>query len=390
MPFDFDTPIPRGRTESSKWTTYPPDVLPLWVADMDFAVAPAIQEALRRRIDHAIYGYSLPPDALREQIVAEMRERYGWTVAPEAIVFLPGVEAGFNMALKATSAPGDAATVFLPVYRPLHLAPGHWQVRKLDVVLRPDATGAYVADLDAAKSAFAQSKTFLFCNPHNPVGKVFKRPEIEALAQACLSSGTVIVSDEVHCDLLFDGRRHIPTASLAPEVAARTITLMSASKTYNIPGLKVAFAIIPDTGLRQRFNGARLGLVGSINPLGLEATRAAYAEGAPWRQALLAYLQANRDYLARAVATRLPGITMNHPEGTYLAWLDCSKCDLGEAPFDFFLKRAKVALNAGIDFGEPGRDFVRLNFGCPRATLENAIARMERALAQRNSRAASA
>ena len=383
MQFDFDTPISRLDTGSSKWTAYPPDVLPLWVADMDFAVAPAILDALDRRIRHPVFGYAVPTLALRETIVAEMRDRYGWTIGPDDIVLLPGVEPGFNMALRALCAPGDGVTVFLPVYRPLHVAPSQWNLLRIDEVLRPDASGTYVADIDSVKASLGRSKALLFCNPHNPVGKVFTRREIENVAQVCLSSGTAIISDEIHCDLLFDGRVHVPIATLGRDVADRCITLMSASKTYNIAGLKTAFAIVTNPALRQRFVAMRGGMVDSVNAIGLEATRAAYAGARQWREALLAYLQGNRDYLLAGIRTRLPGITMHRPEGTFLAWLDCSALRLGEPAYDFFLKRAKVVFSPGGDFGLPGDAFVRLNFGCARSVLEAALGRMEASLAER-------
>ncbi len=201
------------------------------------------------------------------------------------------------------------------------------------------------------------------------------------MAAACLEAGVAIVSDDIHCDLLLDGRRHIPVATLSPEIAARTITLMSAGKTWNIAGLNAAWAVVTDAGLRARFAAARAGIADHANILGLVATVAALEEGEPWRKEVIAYLQANRDWLFDAVAARLPGIRMNRPEGTYLAWLDCSAAPppVAEDPHGFFL-RAGVGLNPGPDFGPPGRSCVRLNFGCPRATLEDGLARMERAL----------
>jgi cystathionine beta-lyase len=202
------------------------------------------------------------------------------------------------------------------------------------------------------------------------------------MAQACLAAGVAIVSDEIHCDLLFDGQRHVPVAALSPEVAARTITLMSAGKTWNIAGLNACWAVVPDPALRARFARAIASVADHVNILGLVATEAALAEGEPWRQALLGYLQANRDWLAAAVAARLPGVRMAVPEATFLAWLDCRGSAAAADPHAFFLEKARVGLNSGPDFGPPGEGFVRLNFGCPRATLEEGVGRMAAALAQ--------
>lgn len=383
MSFDFDTAIDRRNTGSNKWSRYPADVLPMWVADMDFAVAPEIVAALQRRIAHPIFGYGAARDELRATIVAMLERMYGWSVSPEALVFLPGVEPGFNMALNAFLKSGDGVVVQTPMYRPILVAPGHWGMRRIDVQLQGGGDGAYRTDLAALGRALDQAKALLFCNPHNPTGKVFARDELVAIAAACAARDVLIVSDEIHCDLLFDGRRHIPIAALSPEIASRTITLMSASKTFNVAGLKTAFAIVPDASLRERYAAARLGMVDSNNVIGLEATQAAFAHGEEWRQALIAYLQANRDWLAEAVATRLPGIKMRKPEGTFLAWLDCGALGLGADLAKFFVEHAKVGMSAGTEFGESGRDFMRLNFGCTRATLEDGVARIEKALKSR-------
>ncbi|WP_426954432.1 MalY/PatB family protein [Muricoccus radiodurans] len=378
MEWDFDRIIERRGTGSSKWSRYPADVLPLWVADMDFAVAPPILAAIRERLEHPVLGYGVARDALRETIVAHLAEAHGWRIAPEAIVFLPGVEPGFNMALKALLAPGDGVVVQTPAYRPMLAAPGHWGLRRVDAPLVAAADG-HRTDMEGFRRALSGARALLFCNPHNPLGKVFARPELEAIAEACLAQEVLIISDEIHGGLALDGRAHVPIASLSPEVARSTVTLMSASKTYNIAGLKTAFAIIPDSALRDRFAASRLGMVDSVNVLGLEATRAALAEGEPWRQALLAYLRANRDHLFDAVRSRLTGLRMHRPEGSFLAWLDCTGVPVAD-PARFFLDHARVALSDGMEFGEAGHGHVRLNFGCPRAVLDAALDRIEAAI----------
>ena len=374
----FDAAIARRGSGCVKWTLYPEDVLPLWVADMDFAVAEPVMAAIRARLDHPVLGYGVSQVGLKARIVEWLSSQYGWQVGTEAIVMLPGVVPGFNLAIRATCAPGAGVVVQTPVYPPMLKAPVNWDMRRVDAPL----TDGDAVDMTVLRGALAEARggALLLCNPHNPTGRVFRREELAAMAEACLAAGTTIIADEIHCDLLFDGRRHIPVASLAPEVAAQTITLMSAGKTWNIAGLNACWAVVPDPALRARFQRAIASVADHVNILGLVATEAALADGQPWREAVLAYLQGNRDWLARAVAERLPGVRMNMPEGTYLAWLDCRRSAAGNDPQRFFLEQAKVGVNPGPDFGPPGAGFVRLNFGCPRALLEEGIGRMAAAL----------
>lgn len=383
MTFDFDQLFDRHNTGSTKWSRYSADVLPMWVADMDFAAPPVVIEALQQRLLHPLVGYSVPQENLREAIVADLWNKFSWKVKPQELIFLPGVESGFNMALKALVQPQQNVVVQVPNYPPLRHAPGHWGLNKVELEFVAQADGTYATPLDVLRESLNGGGALLLSNPHNPIGKVFGRDELQAVADICAAQDAWIISDEIHAELCFDGRVHIPTASLSPEIAKRTITLMSASKAYNIAGLKTSFMIIQDAALRERVNHARCGMVDSVNPLGMEATRVAYSEGGPWLTELKTYLQANRDWLVDAVRSRLPGVTINVPQGTYLAWLDCSALDLDD-PQQFFLEQAKVGLSAGLDFGDQHQQFVRLNFGCPRSLLEEGIARMERALTHRN------
>lgn len=379
MTFNLDQTFDRQGTGSKKWSLYPDDVLPMWVADMDFAMAPAVVEALRQRLQHPLMGYCVPQDALRQTVVDYLWTAYAWRVEPDQLVFLPGVEPGVNMALNGLLEKGAGVVVQTPNYQPLRVAPGHWQLPLIELPFALDAHGQYPTDLAALRQALEQAGALLFSNPHNPLGKVFASEELHLIGQACVDADALIISDEIHADILFDGRRHVPIASLSPQIAARTVTLMSASKAFNIAGLKTAFAVIQNPELRQRFNASRLGLVDSVNAFGLEATQAAYGQGGEWLREVVTYLQANRDYLLEAVKTRLPGIGMSVPQGTYLAWLDCSALGL-EDPQRFFVEHGKVAFSAGPEFGAGLEQFVRLNFGCPRALLEEGLARMERAL----------
>jgi cystathionine beta-lyase len=385
MTHDFDRIIERRGTGSSKWFKYDEDVLPLWVADMDFASPEPVVRALRERVEHGVFGYGhqLEVTELHEVFADRLQKRYGWRVSPEAIVPIPGVIPGFNVACRMLASAGQGIVMQTPLYPPLLRVPGNIGLRFDEVPLAREPGGRYAVDHRAFEAAIKpDTRVFLSCNPHNPVGRVLTREELTGLAEICLRHGLAVVADEIHCDIVFSGHRHLPLASLDPEIAARTVTLMAPSKTFNLAGLKCSVAIITDQALRERFVAARLDLVQNVNILGYAAAVAAYRDGQPWLDDLVRYLEANRDFLTRFVAERLPGVSMVPPEGTYLAWLDCRAADLGgRDPFAFFLERARVAFNDGALFGRNGQGFVRLNFGCPRSILEDALHRMERALA---------
>ena len=382
MRYDFDQFVDRHGTECYKWDGCDPDVLPLPVADMDYVSPEPVVRALRERVDHGVFGYTLPAEGLYDAIRARLRSLYGWEVEKEDIVFLPGVVVGFNLACHAVGAAGDGVLIQPPVYGPFLTAPGN-AARTMEAAEVPLLGARYEIDFDAFEAAITErTRMFLFCNPHNPIGRVYEQDELERLAEICLRHDLVICSDEIHCDLVFRGHPHTPIAALSPEVARRTITLMAPSKTYNIAGLKCAFAVIQDATLREQFRGAMQGLVSGINALGYAAALAAYTEGQEWLDQVLVYLEANRDHLARYVAEHLPGVRMLLPEGTYLAWLDCRDLGLAEEPSAFFLREARVSLGGGAWFGAGGEGFVRLNFACTRGVLDEALARMAGALGQ--------
>ncbi len=384
MAYDFDRRIDRSHSESVKWHYYEEDVLPMWVADMDFVSPEPVLRALRERVEQGVFGYPIIPPELVEVIVARLERLYAWRVEPEALVFLPGVVTSFNLACHAFVAPGEGALVQTPVYPPFLSAPQNAGLVREEMQLTQEADGSYSIDFEAFERAISErTRLFILCNPHNPVGRVFRRDELERLAEICLRHEVLICSDEIHCDLLFSGVRHTPIACIDPEIAAHTVTLMAPSKTFNIPGLGCSVAIIQDEALRWRFQEAGRGLVAHVNLLGYVAALAAYRDGQPWLDELLKYLEGNRDHLEQFVRERLPGVRMGRPEGTYLAWLDCRAAGISGEPADFFLKQARVGMNAGADFGQGGEGFVRLNFGCPRAMLDEALQRMERALPAR-------
>jgi len=379
----FDRVVDRRASDSNKWHKFPADVLPLWVADMDFPSPPAVVDALRARVEHGFFGYLREHNELPAVVAERLAKRYGWRVSPEAVVALPGVIAGFNQALRALTSPGDGLLVQTPVYPPILRAAGNHGLRRDEHALSRGADGRYAVDLETFGASFRdRTRAFLLCNPHNPVGRLYGRTELEGMAAACLRRDVAIVADEIHCDLLLDGRQHVPIASLAPEIEQRTITLMAPSKTFNLPGLKCAVGIVPDAELRQRFVAAGADLVPKINLLGYTAAVAAYREADAWLDELLAYLADNRDFLVEQVRTRLPGVVVAPPEATYLAWLDCrGAAPAADDPYTFFLERARIALSDGSAFGPGGAGFVRLNFGCPRTLLAQGLERMRAALA---------
>lgn len=376
MRYDFDTCLDRRATESDKWNKYPADVLPLWVADMDFVSPEPVRQALLERVQQGVYGYGRDLPILRELIAARLAERYDWRILPEDILFLPGVIRGFNMAIHALAEPNGGVFVQTPVYPPMLLAPRQAGQQRQEAELKLTPDGVYGVDWEAFETALTpETRLFLLCNPHNPVGRVFRREELARMAETCLRRGITICSDEIHADLLYSGQTHMPIASLDPEIARQTITLMAPSKTFNIAGLDCSFAIIPNPELRKRYQHASRGLVSGVNIMGWTAAIAAYRDGQEWLTQVLAYLEANRDYLFDFARSELPGIKMVKPEATYLAWLDCRAAGLDD-PYQFFLQKARVALNDGKTFGQGGKGFARLNFACSRATLKDALERI--------------
>jgi cystathionine beta-lyase len=386
MTFDFDRLVDRRGTDSNKWHKYGPEVLPLWVADMDFASPPPVVDALRARVEHGVYGYLREgvPSELADVFTERCRKRYGWEVPGDALMLMPGVNPANNVAARTVCTRGDGFVIMTPAYPPILRVPGNVGLAAQLPSLARGADGRYEIDFDAFEHAITPAtKAFLLCNPHNPVGRVYTRRELERLADICLRRGLTIIADEIHCDLVYAGHEHVPMASLSAEVAARTITLMAPSKTFNQAGLKASLSIVTDRALRERFMAARLDMVqATANVMGYTAMLAAYRDGGSWHEALLHYLEGNRDFVAGYVQRHLPGLTMARPEGTYLAWIDCRAAGLAD-PFTFFLEKAKVALGDGKQFGEPGDGFVRMNFGTPRALLTDGLERMRTALAAR-------
>ena len=348
----------------------------MWVADMDFCSSPAVIEALHQRVDHGIFGYSTSPAELDETIIRMLANNYAWNIKSDWIVWLPGLVTGLNISCRAVGEDGDYVLTNVPAYPPFLSAPGNSR-RQLLRSPMIEQSEKWVIDFDQMKAAITpQTGMFILCNPHNPTGRVFTREELSEIASICMNHDIIICSDEIHCGLVLDQEKtHIPTATLSPEVADRTITLMAPSKTYNLPGLGCSFAVISNPELRKSFRRAMSGIVPHVNTLGYTAALAAYRDSHEWHHALINYLRCNRDTVEDSISA-IPDLSLNHIEATYLAWIDTRASGI-DNPTKFF-EDYGVGLSDGSYFDGP--DFVRLNFGCPRNTLEKALDRMHQAV----------
>ncbi|MFC5302114.1 MalY/PatB family protein [Azospira restricta] len=368
-PFGFDRVVDFAGGDSVKWNRYAgSDVLPLWIADMDFAAPPAVTEALQQRVAQGVFGYAEPSPALVAAVLGHLEREYGWRIDADWLVWLPGLVSGLNIACRAVA---DGVLTATPVYPPFLSAP-RFAGRPLATVPLVHDGRRWTWDWSALEAATtAETRLLLLCHPHNPVGRAWDERELAELAAFCRRHELVVCSDEIHCDLVLDDRRHRPWATLGDDLAARSITLMAPSKTFNVPGLGCAFAVIPDAALRRAFTRAMAGIVPHVNALGFVACAAAYAGADDWRQALLAVLRRNRDRVEAAVAA-LPPLAMTHVEATYLAWIDVRGLELLHPQRHF--EAHGLGLSDGADFGAPG--WLRLNFGCPPATLDEALRRL--------------
>ncbi|MFH2040877.1 MAG: PatB family C-S lyase [Chloroflexota bacterium] len=392
MPYDFDRLIDRRHTNAIKWDAYPPDVLPMWVADMDFAAPEPVLAALRAKVEHGVFGYEWAPKELLETVANRMQKLYGWQVSTDMVVAIPGIVSGFNVAARIASQPGQGLLIQPPVYPPflqVHQNTGlKLQIARLRQINNAE-TLCYEIDFEEFKAAMnagnVRTAIFLLCQPHNPTGGIYTPQQLIRLAEICLENGTLICSDEIHSELLLGGAEFTPLATLSPEIAQRTITLVAPSKTFNVAGLFCGFAIIPNPELCKAFKQEVEHLTLHVSSLGLAAAQAAFSgECEDWLKALLAYLTENRDLLSSYIALNMPDLRTTIPDATYLAWLDCnalvSSGRISTSPYKFFLKKARVALNDGATFGPIGEGFVRFNFGCPRSTMLQALERMKAAL----------
>jgi cysteine-S-conjugate beta-lyase len=375
--FDFNTIIDRRKTDSAKWLKYrDKDIIPLWVADMDFPSPPAVIEALHNRVHHGVFGYGMPSRSLKNSVISYLAGSFNWQVEPNWIIWLPGLVSGLNVACRSTGRSGDSVLTTIPIYPPFLSAPkfSNRQLKTTPLIFSEDK---WKLDFDHLHASIdVTTSLFLLCNPHNPTGRVFSKQELLKLGDTCLKHDTVICSDEIHCDLVLDADcRHIPIASLSPEIAHRTITLMAPSKTFNIPGLSCSYAIVPDDSLRRRFMQTMAGIVPHVNVLGMVAAQASYEHGQSWLDELIVYLRKNRDLVYQTIG-HINGLEMAQVEATYLAWIDARQLNRSH-PAKWF-EQAGVGLSDGRQFD--GNGFMRLNFGCPRPLLHKALDRMSNAV----------
>ncbi len=395
MKYDFDRVVNRKGTASMKWDTVSSlfgeeDILPMWVADMDFPSAKPITDAIIERAGHRVFGYTLPEKSVTGAVVDRIQQKYGWSINPEWIVFTPGVIPSIHAAIRAFTHPGDDIIIQGPVYYPfwsaLHDCGCQVANNQLKLLDRH-----YEIDYNDLKSKFAlkdgmsptasRTRMMILCSPHNPVGRVWTRDELVQMGEIVIERGALMLSDEIHCELLFKGAKHIPFASISKEFEQHCVLCMAPSKTFNLAGLNASIIIIPNEELRLRFNAARHGIVTRVNLFGLTAMEAAYRHGDEWLAQLLEYLQGNLDYLMAYFEQKISKIEVIKPEGTYLVWLDCRKLGLGDAGLRSFMReKARIGLDDGYLFGPSGSGFQRINIACPRSTLSEALFRIEEAV----------
>jgi cystathionine beta-lyase len=380
MNHNFDHIIDRRKSDSVKWNRYDEDVLPLWVADMDFPPPKPVIHALHDRLKHGIFGYSVPQESTKQAICGWLQRRHNWLVQPEQIVLFPGVVPAFNVVTRVFTNPGDSVVIQTPAYRPFFDLPVHSSIELIKNPLQIDQKGRYLLDhIHFKRYLQPNTRVFMLCNPHNPTGRVFTKTELTSIATVCLEQKMVICSDEIHSDLVYPPYQHTPIASLSEEISQATVTLISPSKTFNIAGLHTSAVIIQNENFRDKFIQGTCGYANSLNVLGEAAMCAAYTHGDPWLDDLIAYLDQNRIFLSDFIQDELSSVSMNLPEGTYLGWLDFSSSGL-DSPGNFLLHEARIALNEGDWFGDEYSKFARINFGCPHSQLELALHRIKSAL----------
>lgn len=376
MNYNFDKFVERRETDSMKWRIYPKDVLPLWVADTDFEVEPKIIEAIQERLKHPVFGYSVVNPELVDTFKSRMDDRYSWSINRDAIVPVPGIVPGFNFALKAFVKPGESVLIQTPAYPPFFSSPA---VNGLNLVTNKlvynAETERYEIDFEDFEKRIKSEnvRAFILCNPQNPTGRVFTPDELRRMGEICIANDVLIISDEIHAEILFSGQRHTPIASLSHEIAKRTVTFMAPSKTFNIPGLACSVAIIENPELREAYGKILWSFSSGVSLLSQVGGMAAYKYGGEWLRQLNEYLEGNRDFLYDSIRREMPEVRQTKIEATFLAWLEFSNTKIADKPQQFFLENAKVALNDGKTFGSEYGSFVRLNFGTSRARLSQAL-----------------
>lgn len=382
MKYQFDVVPNRRNTDCVKWDIYPEGDLPLWVADMDFEVCPKIIDAMKKRMDHPVFGYTMESPEFKQVFCERMEKRYGWKILPDEIILVPGIVSGFNFAIRSYCENHDSVIYQTPAYPPFIEGPHNFAIEGIaNDLYYDDADQLWKIDFDKFEEQIKDNTTlFILCNPHNPVGRTFNDDELSKLGEICLKHGVKICSDEIHCEILYKGSKHTPIAAINKDFAKNTITFMAPSKTFNIPGLACSVAIIQDSDMRERFKKAYKGLGSYVTVLSQEAGLAAYRDCDDWLDELMEYLEENKNYVHKFITNNIPLIKINKIEATYLQWLDCSALPIDDRPAKFFAEKAHVQLNDGAAFGKGYEKFVRLNFGTNRETLNEALERMRKAL----------
>jgi cysteine-S-conjugate beta-lyase len=395
MSYDFDTVCDRSDTDCLKWDVRKAvfgreDVIPMWVADMDFPVAPPIVEALKKRAEHPFYGYTWPGPQVVESVVLRMQRKFNWKIEPEWVTFTPGVVPALGVAVRSLTHPGDEIILQEPVYYPFFpsVTSGGCQIASNPLKL---INGRYEMDFEDLTAKFAPKdgmmsdhnrvKAIILCNPQNPVGRLWNRDELVRLGEIVIRNGAAVISDEIHCEILFKGNRHVPFASISKEFEQNSITCMSPSKTFSLAGLEVSSIIIPNKKLRDTFSDMRSALLPGPNLFGYTALEAAYRYGDEWLEQLLAYLQGNLEFLQDYAINKIPCVKVIQPQGTYLVWLDCRDLAMDDSQLRSFMRdKARVGLDDGFLFGKGGSGFQRMNIACPRSILKEALERIESAV----------
>ena len=386
MKYDFDTIIPRRGTNSYKWDTPEEEnVLPMWVADMDFRTAPTIVEALQRRVAHGIFGYTKVPETYYDAVVRWFENRHRWRIDPRWIIYTSGVVPALSAIIKALTVPGDKVIVQTLAYNCFYssIRNDGCELSANNLTYRD---GRYSIDFDdlEAKVADPKAKILLLCNPHNPVGRVWTPEELRHIGDICLRNGVFVVADEIHCELTYEGYDYTPFASLSKRVQQKSVTCVSPSKAFNLAGLQIANIIAADDDVRRRIDRAiNINEVCDVNPFGVIATIASYNEGGEWLDALRKYLRRNYEYLCHFYEQRLPQYPVSPLEGTYLVWIDCRALGIGSDAMTLRLQEEqKLMINSGTMYGPGGEGFIRLNIACPRTLLVEGLERMARVLEQ--------
>jgi len=392
MKYDFDRVCDRRNTNCVKWDAVSSvfgrdDVLPMWVADMDFPVAQPIVEALNKRVEHDFYGYTQPGSSVIEAVVDRMQRKFNWKIQPEWVVFTPGVVPALHTAVRAFTHPGDEVILQEPVYYPFFPAVTSSGCQIVNNELKL-INGCYEMDYEDLESKFnlrtgmrsspSRVKAIILCNPHNPVGRLWNREELTRMGEIVIRHGAIVISDEIHCEILFKGYEHTPFASISEEFEQNCVVCMAPSKTFNLAGLGASSIIIPNKKLRDDFVNAKAGILPGPNLFGLTALEAAYRLGDEWLEQLLDYLQSNLDYTIEYFERRIPKIKVIRPQGTYLIWLDCRELGMDAMALRSFMReKARVGFDDGFLFGAAGVGFQRMNIACPRAILKEALMRIE-------------